>query len=131
MSSMVKKKDNHDTRFVQFPNEQAQWSAVKELLGRAREEKEPHSLCKLLDLIYQLSVRKPRRESVFPGLQIFLVEELTLSERETFFNKTFPHIVDRALEIEEHKPTNGILFSQQQIGKFCVIYSVLIKTQLH
>lgn len=57
------------------------------------------------------------KSNIFSGLEIFLQEDLSDSDREHFFEITLPIIAEAALNLKNLKPRNGLPFSLQQEGK--------------
>lgn len=54
---------------------------------------------------------------LFVGLAKFVDDDLGQSERELFFKKTIPRMVDRAKALRATKPPHGLYFSLQQQGE--------------
>ncbi|XP_045470669.1 uncharacterized protein LOC123677958 isoform X2 [Harmonia axyridis] len=56
--------------------------------------------------------------NLFQGLKEFLENDLSNEERNNFFNRTLPNMVNRALKLKEYKPKGGLHFSLQQQPDF-------------
>ncbi|KAG5878658.1 hypothetical protein JTB14_015594 [Gonioctena quinquepunctata] len=87
------------------------------------ETKNSIELVERMQKIYEMCnvSLEPDEETVDPqqlaGFLNFLDNDLTNEERITFFSKTLPNIVSKALKIKELKPKGGLHFSLQQQGK--------------
>ena len=59
-----------------------------------------------------------RDPELFVGLAKFIDDDLGERERDEFFTKTIPRIVERATALKATKPPHGLYFSLQQQGDY-------------
>lgn len=54
----------------------------------------------------------------FVGLLNFLDNDMTIKERSDFLNKILPCMANRACDLRQYRPKNGLHFSLQQQRNF-------------
>ncbi|KAK9888526.1 hypothetical protein WA026_000776 [Henosepilachna vigintioctopunctata] len=105
---------------VMLPCDLPWWGNVKQHLNRIGKIKEVEELIDEMEKIYELCniSLDPDDENpepdLFLGFKNFLENDLNKEEKNRFFNRIIPNLVDRALKLKELKPKGGLHFSLQQ-----------------
>ncbi|XP_071497739.1 uncharacterized protein [Diadema antillarum] len=103
---------------VVLPSDLKTWLLVQGVLSKLSRVSTTQEMLPILDHIYDLihNGSAPTNHSPFHGLVHFLETIASQDERDTFFRRILPTMVDLAFAVGDLKPKEGFFYSMQQKG---------------